>query len=206
MLASRSHIATLNYDELLYRAFIGTEAFKGYGCLLDGFVPDFHSSHLDRYTPSRQSFYLHLHGSPLYYSNSSGDLRKASLSSLPAIEGHSSTHLVLTEVKHKMSVIGSSPILQEYWRRLEEAMKEVDGLVLFGYGGGDVHLNNLVEQYFQNKTVEIVERARPEYGTTAGKNQRFAFWKNALDVEKICAFWLDNILEHRNWSYNHVWK
>lgn len=111
VLASRSHIATLNYDELLYRAFIGTDAFRGYNCLLDGFVPDFHTSHLDRYVPSRQSFYLHLHGSPLYYSDSTGGLRKAALSALPHIEGHSSTHLVLTEVKHKMTVIGSSPIL-----------------------------------------------------------------------------------------------
>lgn len=85
-------------------------------------------------------------------------------------------------------------------------MKEVDGLILFGYGGGDAHLNNLIEQYFQSKTVEIVERSRSEYQTDVGKRQRFDFWKNALDVNKVVAFWLDDILTHRQWSYNHVWK
>lgn len=204
--ASRSHIATLNYDELLYRAFIGTNAFRGYDCLLDGFVPHFDPSHLDRWYPLRQSFYLHLHGSPLYYSTNGGVLRKSQLNALPLIEGHSSTHIVLTEVKHKTTVIGSSVILQEYWRRLEEAMKEADSLLLFGYGGGDIHLNNLVAKYFQDKTVEIVERKHSEYDTGEGKKNRLSFWKDALGVqEKICAFWLGNILEHTRWDYEHKW-
>lgn len=202
---SRSHIATLNYDELLYRAFVGSPVFCGYNCLLDGFVPDFHSSHLDRRNRARQSFYLHLHGSPLYYSNASGDLKKTGMSGLRNIEGFSSTHLVLTNVKYKMSVISSSPILREYWTRLEEAMSEVEGLILFGYGGGDVHLNGLIERHFEKKAVEIVERKLPEYDTDLGKSARFKFWRNALGVKKICAFWLDDILSHSRWDYEHVW-
>jgi hypothetical protein len=203
---TRSHIATLNYDELLYRAFINTDAFDGYGCLLDGFVPNFDPENLNRFRPATQAYYLHLHGSPLYYSTANGTLKKAALSSLSAIEGHSSTHLVLTEVKHKMSVIGSSPILREYWKRLEEAMKEAEGIVLFGYGGGDSHLNNLIEDYFKEKTVEIIERKRSEYETKEGESARFAFWKKTLGVDKICAFWLTDILKYDRWDYNHNWK
>lgn len=206
VLESRSHIATLNYDELLYRAFIGTKAFQGFNCLLDGFVPTFDPANLDRNRPARQSYYLHLHGSPLYYSTGSGQLRKSALSALSAIEGHSSTHIVLTEVKHKMSVIASSPILFEYWKRLEVAMAEVDGLVLFGYGGGDSHLNGLIGKYFETKSVEIVERGHPDYQTEIGKRARFRFWSEVLGVEKICAFWLKDILTHKRWNYEHKWK
>ena len=127
---SRSHIATLNYDELLYRSFIRSSAFNGFDCLLDGFVPNFDKSNLDRRNPVRQSYYLHLHGSPLYYTDVKGNLKKSALSNLPLIEGHASAHLVLTNVRHKTTVISASPILQEYWKRLEEAMKESDALFL----------------------------------------------------------------------------
>ncbi|MEW9918880.1 hypothetical protein AB2B41_04665 [Marimonas sp. MJW-29] len=65
LLETRSHVATLNYDELLYRSFVNTELFRGYSCMIDGFVSAFSAENLERYHPSRQSYYLHLHGSPL---------------------------------------------------------------------------------------------------------------------------------------------
>jgi hypothetical protein len=198
---SRSHIATLNYDELLYRAFVGSKVFNGYSCLLDGFVPNFDPSHLDRRHPTRQSYYLHLHGSPLYYNSIHDDLRKASLNELPNIEGYSSTHLVLTHVHHKAAVISASPILREYWRRLETAMQEADGVVLFGYGGGDLHLNLLISRYFRDKQVEIVERKHAGYEKKEGKNARLNYWCAKLGVKEAFAFWLDNILEHDNWIW-----
>ena len=201
VVASRSHIATLNYDELLYRAFIGTDAFSGYGCLLDGFVPHFDPSHLDRFYPKTQSYYLHLHGSPLYHSHSDGSLRKSSLADLDFLEGFSSTHLVLTHVHHKAAVISASPILREYWRRLETSMKEADGSIFFGYCGGDLHLNLLVSKYFRDKQVEIVERRHLEYGTEIGKNERIQYWATKLGVKTVYAFWHENILDHKFWSW-----
>jgi hypothetical protein len=76
VLEHRSHIATLNYDELLYRSFIGTEVFSGYSCSIDGFNREFDPDNLRRTRPSSQAFYLHLHGSPLFVSTSDGRLVK----------------------------------------------------------------------------------------------------------------------------------
>jgi hypothetical protein len=203
LLTSRSHVATLNYDELLYRAFIGSDAFSGYAYLLDGFVPHFDPLHLDRYAPTRQSYYLHLHGSPLYYSAADGSICKAAMGDLPQIQGHSSTHLVLTHVSHKMSVINASPLLREYWRRLEEAMGETEAIILFGYGGGDAHLNNLIAKNFHAKQIEIVERFRPEYSERNGNELRYANWARLLGVptENLNIFRYENILQHRNWGF-----
>lgn len=201
LLATRSHIATLNYDELLYRAFVNTEVFSGYSCLLDGFVPTFDPSNLDRWQPAQQSYYLHLHGSPLYFNSQNNELCKSNLSQLPMIEGYSSTHLVLTHVDHKSAVISASPILREYWKRLETAMTEAQSIILFGYGGGDKHLNLLISKYFREKQVEVVERRKPEYNEQAGVNIRCQHWQNTLGVEKVVCFWFENILEHRNWTW-----
>ena len=66
------------------------------------------------------------------------------MSSLPSIVGYSSNHLVLTHVAHKASVIAASPVLSAYWTRLAEACQEAQAIVLVGYSGGDVHLNQLI--------------------------------------------------------------
>ena len=201
IIEERHHVTTLNYDDLLYRAFIGTSVFNGYSCLLDGFVGSFDPSNLERNRPSTQAYYLHLHGSPLYYNKRNGDLHKSNLSDLPLLEGYSSTHLVLTHVDHKASVIAASPILREYWSRLEEAMKEAEGVVLFGYGGGDRHLNLLISKYFREKQVEIVERQKLEYNEESGKNTRFQHWQKLLGVEKVYIWWHDSIISHAVWDW-----
>jgi hypothetical protein len=203
ILKSRSHVATLNYDELLYRAFINTPACQGYSCLLDGFVPDFKVENLSRYNPAQQSYYLHLHGSPLYFNSTLGDLRKASLSQLPSIEGHSSSHLVLTHVDHKAAVISASPILREYWKCLEVAMSEASGVVLFGYGGGDTHLNLLISRHFREKQVEIVERKTPNWQGQESVNVQCQKWQNLLGVKRVVGFLLDDILSHRSWEWEN---
>lgn len=203
ILSSRSHVATLNYDELLYRAFVNTDIFRRFECLIDGFVPDFNKANLERNYPQRQAFYLHLHGSPLYYSApADGSLLKGSMSSIRRLKGHSSTHLVLTHVKHKATVINASPILKEYWSRLEEAMKEVEGIVIFGYGGGDDHLNDLIREYFLGKQVEVVERVyAPDIPGNPGYS-RYAFWEERIGISPL--IWsLENILSHSWWDYVH---
>lgn len=197
---SRSHVATLNYDELLYRSFLGSKLFDGYSCMFDGFVPTFSPDRLERYNPVRQCYYLHLHGSPLYYLDTQGELRKSALRELPQIAGHSSTHLVLTHTDYKPAIINSSQILRTYWQKLYEALQEAEGIVLFGYSGADVHLNNAITVHGKEKQIEIVERNKPEYTTEEGKSARFKFWEDKLGKSPLC-YWHNNILDHRNWSY-----
>lgn len=199
--SSRSHVATLNYDELLYRSFVRTKLFNGYSCLLDGFVNSFDPSNLDRRYALSQSYYLHLHGSPLYYNSQTGSLHKATMSGVYQLQGYSSTHVVLTHVQHKTSVIAASPILREYWKRLEEAMNEAEALVLVGYSGDDIHLNLLISKYFREKQVEIVERGHEKYKSDDGEKLRLLFWKQKLSVNSVVAFWHDSILDHINWSW-----
>jgi|31_taG_2_1085359.scaffolds.fasta_scaffold09628_1 hypothetical protein len=200
ILESRSHVATLNYDELLYRSFVKSKVFNGYSCLLDGFVKHFDSSFLDRRNRDSQSYYLHLHGSPLYFNTPEGALKKASMGEVQKLQGFSSTHVVLTHVQHKASVIAASPILREYWLRLEEAMSEAESIVLVGYSGDDDHLNLLISNFFRNKRVEIVERAHADYSTQEGETERMLYWCKKLAVNSVVAHWPDSILQFTNWS------
>ena len=65
---SKSHVATLNYDNLLYQPLIEREVLKGYsGALVDGFHNSgFDYDHLERKYGRTFGYYLHLHGSPLF--------------------------------------------------------------------------------------------------------------------------------------------
>ncbi|WP_150526031.1 hypothetical protein [Roseibium sediminis] len=66
---SRSHVATLNYDRLLYDGFNSKKVCDGYGgSLIDGFWgTGFAAENLERKYDRRLGWYLHLHGSPLFY-------------------------------------------------------------------------------------------------------------------------------------------
>lgn len=203
---SRSHIATLNYDSLLYSSFIGTDLFQGYSCLIDGFLGSFSPENLNRQRPKRQAYYLHLHGSPLFHTRPNGALKKGALNDIHALMGTDSAHIVLTHVAHKQSVISASPILSEYWKRLEEAMSEVESLILFGYGGADKHLNFLIQKHFRGKDVQIVERKTPSRRTEEGCSKRGKEWRAMLgEGPKIISSFHDSILDFDNWDYVHKW-
>lgn len=126
--AHRSHVAVLNYDKLLYEKLCGSPVMENWDCLLDGFSP-FSSDRLDRRTPERQCYYLHLHGSPLYVTREDGKPSKERLRNLDRISGHESTHLVLTHFDWKSRVIAASPILREYWKRFREVLPECNEVV-----------------------------------------------------------------------------
>lgn len=200
ILSTRSHVATLNYDELLYRSFVGSEVFRGYSCMFDGFNGAFDDAKLVRRDPIRQCYYLHLHGSPLFYSTHNGDIHKAGMSSLSSFAGYSSNHLVLTHVKHKTSVIAASPVLMSYWNRLAEACHESEAIVLVGYSGGDIHLNQLIRNYIGEKRLEIVERKKPDYAGNDGILTRQKYWNNLVGVDPVF-WWYENILSHTNWNW-----
>lgn len=80
-------------------------------------------------------------------------------------------------------------------------MDEAEGIILFGYGGGDTHLNLLISKYFREKQVEIVERGKPEYADQSEVNLRCWHWQEILGVKSVLIFWHENILDHKAWSW-----
>jgi len=193
---TKSHVATLNYDKLLYYNFIGTQVFHGYSCLIDGFKSGrFSKENLDRQDTARTSYYLHLHGSPLFHDDEAGGARKAHVAEVDLLAGDRSGHIVLTNVKHKRSVISASPVLSAYWEKLDKALDEANSITVFGYSGFDDHLNKRVQKKLKqdsNTQLRIVER-RAEGSPV----ERKEYWKEKLgDCELVRC---KNILEFTDW-------
>lgn len=130
---TKSHVATLNYDPLLYEKFIDEGILDGYnGILIDGITGNgFQPDNLYRNQQENLGWYLHLHGSPLFYDGPDGRVRKFPRPRLRE-QIVASTHLVLTHVIHKPSIIAASDLLSEYWKYFERALTESQELVVIG--------------------------------------------------------------------------
>lgn len=191
--SSRSHLAVLNYDDLLYNALIQREILKGYsGTLIDGFWADgFSSEHLDRHSPAQKGWYMHLHGSPLFIDN-----LKIRAAQKPFVEPSELTHIVLTHVDHKTSIIEASPILSEYWKRLSKAVEESSQIFLFGYSGEDKHLNEGLCLRAKERRINIIE-----WSGAGSDVVRRQYWNAKLPGCNVKLIPLDNILNFTNWSY-----
>jgi len=187
--ATKSHIATLNYDNLLYDSLLQSQVLKGFsGSLIDGFTntDGFTNNNLIRF--GAKGWYMHLHGSPLFVGNGkvSGAAR--------AFQGPDcNNHIVLTHVQHKPYYISESPILSRYWELLEEAIDESDRVFLFGYSGDDTHLNKII-QVRPQKHVFIIE-----WSGTVLQGNRFLFWNSKLKHTNYRLFSLLNILDFNDW-------
>ena len=197
IMATKSHVATLNYDNLLYQNFIGTDVFKGYTCLIDGFLKGkFSPTTLSRHNKTKTSFYLHLHGSPLFHDAEDGnDILKAAIADVNLISGDKSGHIVLTNVKHKIGVIHASSILSAYWKALDEALSEANRIILFGYSGLDAHLNQRIRQHGRDENIDIVV---VEYSSSGATTDRTTYWNKEIGPHtlKQC----ENILEFTDWA------
>jgi hypothetical protein len=194
---NKSHVATLNYDKLLYSNFIGTPVFEGFNCLVDGFMSgSFSTENLHRNNMAKTSYYMHLHGSPLFHDDHENTCRKAHVAEAEFLAGDRSGHIVLTNVKHKKNVITASPVLSAYWKMLRNrALKESNKITLFGYSGMDQHLNECVQYRVEKDepcVVRIVERA--EEGTD---HDRQHYWNNIFGECELVR--LENILEFTDW-------
>ncbi len=191
---SKSHVAVLNYDNLLYDALTKIEILKGYsGALIDGFHRDgFRSSNLDRHDSYKLGWYLHLHGSPLYIDN-----KKIMRNGRDQLDPTHASHIVLTHVKHKPSIVNASPILSEYWKRFDSALDESEKIILFGYAGNDNHLNNRVVlgAGAVRKPVHIIE-----WGGADDVEKRGTFWNTKLSGCNVTVHHLQNILEFADWG------
>lgn len=189
---TKSHVATLNYDNLLYDAFVQFGVLRGYdGPLLDGFwnKTGFDESNLDRWTPAKHGWYLHLHGSPLYVGN-----RKITGAGRDFLDPAEESHIVLAHVEHKPLLIESSHILSAYWRRLEKAFDESERITLFGYSGLDTHLNNRIKLRTE-KEIRVIE-----WAGNAAQEEREAFWSDLLSNGHLEVRLFENILDFSDWD------
>lgn len=185
---TKSHVAVLNYDNLLYDSFTKTEVLSGFTVLIDGFLSTgFAKKNLNRY--ANQGWYLHLHGSPLFVGN-----RKRVRDERSFFVPDETSHIVLTHVEHKPLVIAYSPILSEYWSRLAEALNESNKIIVFGYSGFDTHLNDTVTSNCHGKEIHIIE-----WAGSGNIEERAREWRDSLDGCDIHLRHLDNPLEFNDW-------
>lgn len=194
-----THVATLNYDDLLYKRLFNSKILKGInGHLVDGFLKDENGdlSFSDRNFEIGQrplGYYLHLHGSPLYLTNMKGNILKQSLHSVRQIS--SQPHLVLHHVRQKENVISNSPLLRAYWQRFDRALFESDMLLVVGYGGGDIHLNERVASRANDKGLEIFTVVVVERKQEGTETERKKIWKQLFRTKNIELIQLDSILD-----------
>lgn len=192
---TKSHVATLNYDNLLYQPLIDSKILYGYnGELVDGF-PDsgFELENLDRKYSKTFGYYLHLHGTPLFI-NENQKIKKLSQSNLVDIDENSiSSHIVLTHFKHKESVINNSYVLKSYWHKLYKAFNESIEIILFGYSGLDLHLNNIIKDLNEQIVIKIIE-----WDGSGSEEDRNKFWSELFDKD-IELIHMSNILEFNDW-------
>lgn len=192
--ATKSHVGTLNYDNLLYQPMIDSGLLKGYsGALVDGFHDSgFNKENFVRKFGRSFGYYLHLHGSPLFVDRNSTAIKLHQFNLAQQADAISS-HLVLTHFAHKPTVISASSVLLSYWQLLSEAIDESEEIVLFGYSGADKHLNQMVKS-FSDKPVRVVEWAGA--GEEANRN---GFWSGALG-RSIQLIRLANIHDFVQWQ------
>ncbi|WP_152948678.1 hypothetical protein [Vibrio parahaemolyticus] len=191
---TKSHVATLNYDKLLYNSFIDNDLVDGYnGSLIDGMLNrGFSADALERKYDNNFGYYLHLHGSPLFM-DYEGSIVKLSRDSLNLQLNIPSRHIVLTHVKHKPSVIAASHALSTYWDYLQFALSEAEEIILFGYSGFDTHLNMLLKPYLKVTPLRVVE-----WSGAGEQVQRETYWANCLG-RSVVVERMDNISDFVAW-------
>ncbi|CAM8089989.1 hypothetical protein [Klebsiella pneumoniae] len=192
--ATRSHIATLNYDKLLYNSFIDNHIFNGYsGYLVDGMLTaGFSAEALERKYYRMFGYYLHLHGSPLFV-NESNRTVKLPRAELTINSDVPSEHIVLTHIQKKPSVIAASSVLSTYWKYLQFALFEAEEVILFGYSGLDTHLNMLIRPYIRSKNVKIIE-----WSGTGEQNEREQYWEKLLG-KRVTVIRMNTITDFTDW-------
>lgn len=210
-LQSKTHIATTNYDDLLYGYFERSKIFDSdYSktILVDGFdrggvasnpllfdPSKMHSSLGDRYF----GWYLHLHGSPLLYSGEESNLvYKMQRDAAAAVTAESfktiSPHVVLNHYNNKVMNIGVSRILREYLTLFSIAVSESEIVYLIGISGKDPHLNESIRNALRPNTKLIVV----EYSGEGSLEERARYWQDIFGAKKQIEVILhDSILDFR---------
>jgi len=141
-----THIATLNYDNLIYGKFRESDILKKK--LTDGFY-----TNTVGFQPmvfnSRPGYYLHLHGSPLFYTDLESNICEQNIinkGSNRNEKNHLREHIILCKTSLKPKLISNSFLLDSYWYFFTKALRQSKKLVLFGYSGNDLHVNKVIEK------------------------------------------------------------
>lgn len=189
------HVATLNYDGLLYREFINSKIIsRTGGSLFDGVSTKvgLNRKVLDWTGKGR---YLHLHGSPMFYndsdrfySNSDSSIRKDSEENgrnafKPfVIDDKFRPHIVLCHSTQKEPYINRSELLRTYFEYFEKSLIQSD-LLIIGYSGKDLHVNKAIRDLRKKSSepliVKVVEYKDPNYQ----EGQRQLFWEERLGAD-----------------------
>lgn len=213
---TRSHFATLNYDTLFYSAFNDAQNIKskhyrichGYvkkTCLNDGYrKTGFDETHFDRKGEEDFGYYLHLHGSPLIV-DQKGAPTKLKRSELEDHIPTSARHIILSDGALKPFLIERSEVLRLYWRMLSKAIDEVSEIIIFGYGGFDDHLNQLIMDKAEKKNKYVIEWSGAKHysdGDDVLEGREISadsYWENRLGPNTFIKR-SDDILEFRSWD------
>lgn len=215
--SQRPHVATLNYDALLYELFVdkdvpstGSKICCPYpnGKLVDGLLTDGFREEIVLGETLERGRYLHLHGSALFYTEE-GKIKKHNRRNYtpdPNVISHD--HIVLTDHDYKRFLIDQSPLLSAYWKALEQSIHKVQRVILFGYGGLDTHLNDLFHD--RDLSVTIVQ--------WDGSNKTKQYWQSRLQLmgfndaavledtnsdtanDRLEVIQFDNILKFDDWD------
>ncbi|RPE71312.1 hypothetical protein EDD53_0428 [Pacificibacter maritimus] len=204
---SRSHVATLNYDTLLYapfnrqnvtgKAFPLCRAKVDETSLGDGFQTSYTPKTFNWYNSKNpRGTYLHLHGTPLFYKKDDGVSAKRTRDNLPIPKNaEGKNQIILGPTGLKLQLIESCDVLKDYWEvRLPKCIREADEIILFGYGGADSHLNDLLKKRSPETNIHIVERNQE--GTWL---ERKKFWSDNLSGT-VSPILLDDILDFTDWD------
>ncbi|MBX3487620.1 MAG: hypothetical protein KF798_06935 [Candidatus Paracaedibacteraceae bacterium] len=203
------NVVTLNYDALLIRELYRCDdhkLFDGYsGYLVDGFLDSgFKKENMERYHGKNFGWYIHLHGSPLFYTDDRGVIRKRTVSTdrlqrsmfNPAGDYKSGdNHLILCDPTQKLERIQHSELLSSYFECFKEAIIASDVIVLIGYRGEDCHVNDLIKE--RNGVCKLVVEWQ---GTNYAESDRMFFW-NAVLGDGVEVRLLDSIF---NFDFNSI--
>lgn len=146
------NVATLNYDRLLYGRLMGKKGLKG-NLYFDGFISGGFSSDKRK----KQSYYLHLHGTPLIWITDKGtafkkvspveveQLRKLSYEAFKKNYSDCYFPIILNNEKEKSPWIHSDPVLRIQFERFRKSLSESEIIISLGYSSGDSHVNAEIE-------------------------------------------------------------
>lgn len=199
---NNGHLITLNYDNLLYSKFIDNKILNGYnGRLVDGFHRSgFKKEHLERKEGKNFGWYIHLHGSPLFYDKSNNILKLRSEDLSSSINDKSNIrhrHIVLTHFDMKSEIIAQSELLSVYWSFFQRALSESNRIYIFGYSGLDLHVNDALANWINSNSeikIIIVEWKSDTYIV----EERKGYWREKLRIREDREFTvhlMHNILE-----------
>ena len=177
---NHAHVATLNYDCMLYGEFLDNDILRddyNQTYLVDGFWKNgFQEEHLELKYGHNFGWYLHLHGSPLYYTD--GNIIKKSQRNDELKDNiEKRNHIILCSPKQKPELIKHSYLLREYFTFFKRAIQQSEHIIIIGYGGKDEHINKVIKEYANPQTnITIVER-------TQGESDEY--WKNIFPKSQI---------------------